>query len=328
MRVFVTGATGFIGSAVVRELVEAGHEVTGLARSAEAAAKLEALGAKAELGTIEDLASLARGAGRADGVIHTAFFHGFSQAALGTRLGVLFGGSPARIVKRFIAAAVEADRRAIEALGNALRGEERSLVIAFPKMAMAQGRQAVETDAADLAAVGGLRARAETAALALAARGVRAAIVRLPPAVHDETKQGLVTRLIEIARKKQISAYVEEGKNRWGAVHRLDAAHLFRLALENGAAGARYHAVGEEAIGFRDIAEAIGRLLGVPSRALSIDDAAKHFGLLAPFVDADNPVSSRLTQQRLGWQSTHPTLLVDVASALRGAPARASPALT
>lgn len=326
MRVFVTGATGFIGSATVRDLIGVGHEVTGLARSAEAAAKLEALGAKVERGTIEDLECLARGAGRVDGVIHTAFFHAFSQAGLGTRLGVLLGGRPDRIVKRFMTTAVEADRRAIEALGNALRGEGRSLVIAFPTMAMAQGRQAVETDTADPAAVGGLRARSEAAAMAAAARGVRATIVRLPPAVHDEARQGLVTRLIEIARKKQFSGYVEDGKNRWGAVHRLDAARLFRLALEKGEAGARYHAVSEEAIAFRDIADAIGRHLGVPAKALSIDEAAKHFGWLAPFVDADNPVSSQLTQQRLDWQPTNPRLLVDIAVALRGAKAQASPA--
>ena len=325
MRVFVTGATGFIGSAIVRELVEAGHEVTGLVRSSEAAAKLEAAGAKAQRGTIEDLECLARGAGRADGVIHTAFFHAFSQASLATRLRVMLSGSPTNIVKRFMTAAVEADRRAIETLGTALRGDHRSLVIAFPTMAMAQGRVATETDVADPAAVGGLRARSEAAALALVARGVRAMIVRLPPSVHDQTKQGLITQLTAIARKKQVSAYVGDGTNKWAAVHRLDAAHLFRLALEDGEAGGRYHAVAEGGIPLRDIAEAIGRQLIVPVRSISLADAPKHFGWLAPFVGADNPVSSEATQERLRWRPTHSSLMADLGTPQRNADARASP---
>lgn len=327
MRVFVTGATGFIGSAIVRELIEAGHEVTGLVRSAEAAARLDAAGAKAQRGGIEDLESLTRGAGRADGVIHTAFFHAFSQASLATRLRVMLGGSPANIVKRFMTAAVEADRRAIETLGTALRGDQRSLVVAFPTMAMTQGRVAVETDLADPNAVGGLRARSEKAVLVLAARGVRATIVRLPPSVHDATRQGLITQLIAIARKKQLSAYViAETENRWGAVHRLDASRLFRLALEHGEAGARYHAVAEEGIPFRDIAETIGNHLGVRVEGLFPKDAPKHFGWLAPFVAADNPVSSQATQQRLSWQPTHPRLMTDIAAVIQSANARASPA--
>jgi len=325
MRVFVTGATGFIGSAVVRELIEAGHEVTGLVRSAEGATKLEAAGAKAHRGGIEDLENLTRGASAADGVIHTAFFHAFSQASLATRLRVMLSGSPTNIVKRFMTAAVEADRRAIETLGTALRGDHRSLVIAFPTMAMAQGRVATETDVADPAAVGGLRARSEAAALALVARGVRAMIVRLPPSVHDQTKQGLITQLTAIARKKQVSAYVGDGTNKWAAVHRLDAAHLFRLALEDGEAGGRYHAVAEGGIPLRDIAEAIGRQLIVPVRSISLADAPKHFGWLAPFVATDNPVSSEATQERLRWQPTHPPLVVDLGTTLRSADARASP---
>jgi len=325
MRVFVTGATGFIGSAVVRELIEAGHEVTGLVRSAEGATKLEAAGAKAHRGGIEDLENLTRGASAADGVIHTAFFHAFSQASLATRLRVMLSGSPTNIVKRFMTAAVEADRRAIETLGTALRGDHRSLVIAFPTMAMAQGRVATETDVADPAAVGGLRARSEAAALALVARGVRAMIVRLPPSVHDQTKQGLITQLTAIARKKQVSAYVGDGTNKWAAVHRLDAAHLFRLALEDGEAGGRYHAVAEGGIPLRDIAEAIGRQLIVPVRSISLADAPKHFGWLAPFVGADNPVSSEATQERLRWRPTHSSLMADLGTPQRNADARASP---
>ncbi|ACB96204.1 SDR family oxidoreductase [Beijerinckia indica] len=325
MRVFVTGATGFIGAAIVRDLIEAGHQVTGLVRSAEAAARLEAAGAKAHRGTIEDLGGLSRAAAEADGAIHTAFFHAFSQASLGTRLQVVFGGSPSNIVQRFMTAAVEADRRAIETIGNGLRGKDRSLVIAFPTMAMAQGRLAVESDAADRNAVGGIRSRCENAALSLAARGVRATIVRLPPSVHDETRQGLVTQLIALARKKQVSTYVDDGSNRWSAVHRLDASRLFRLALESGEAGVRYHAVAEEGIPMRDIAETIGRRLELPVRSQSSKEAAKHFGWLAPFIGADNPASSQATRERLNWEPTHPRLMIDIASTLRSADAPASP---
>jgi nucleoside-diphosphate-sugar epimerase len=326
MRVFVTGATGFIGSAIVRDLLKAGHQVTGLVRSAEAATKLEATGAKAQRGTIEDLENLRRSAAAADGVIHTAFFHAFSQASLGTRLRVMLGGSPAHIVKRFMTAAVEADRLAIETFGNALQGGDKPLVIAFPTMAMAPRRLAVETDTADPRAVGGLRARSEKAALGLIARGIRATVVRLPPSVHDEIKQGLVTQLIAIARKKRVSAYVGDGKNRWAAVHRLDASQLFRLALENGEAGARYHAVAEEGIPFRDIAEAIGHHLGVEVESLTPAGAFRHFGWLAPFISTDNPVSSQGTQERLRWQPTHPQLMADVTAALKdGLPRTSSP---
>lgn len=310
---------------MVQELVAAGHEVIGLVRSAEAAAKLEAAGATPHRGTIEDRDSLRRAAAAADGVIHTAFFHAFSHAGLGTCLRVMFGGSPTHIAKRFMTAAVETDRRAIETLGHALHSGERSLVVAFPTMAMSQGHLAMETDAANPNAVGGLRAQSEAATLALVARNVKATIVRLPPSVHDEMKQGLVTRLIAIARKKQFSAYVADGANRWAAVHRLDASHLFRLALEKGEAGARYHAVAEESIPFRDIAAAIGRHLGVPVSGLSSKDAAKHFGWLAPFIGADNPVSSRATQERLGWQPTHPQLMQDIATTVYNADRRTSP---
>jgi nucleoside-diphosphate-sugar epimerase len=325
VRVFVTGATGFIGFAVVSDLLKAGHQVTGLVRSADAAAKLEAAGAKAQRGTIEDLDSLRRGAAAADGVIHTAFVHASGQARLTTRLQVMLGGGPANIVQRFMTAAVEADRRAIETLGSALRGRERCLVTAFPTMAMAPNRQAVETDAADLNAPGGVRARSERTALELATRGIRATVVRLPPSVHDETKQGLVTQLIAIARKKRISAFVGKGKNRWAAVHRLDAAHLFRLALESGEAGARYHAVAEEGIPFRDIADNIARYLGIKARSLSPEEAARHFGWLSPFIGADNPASSQATQDRLSWKPTHPRLMVDIATTLQSTDSPASP---
>jgi len=317
MRVFVTGASGFIGAAVVRDLVDHGHEVTGLVRSDEAATRLRAAGVKARSGTIEDLDLLSREAANADGVIHTAFFHAFSQASLGVRLRVLLGGGPRGIVSRFMTVAVEADRRAIEALGRALPREGSPLVAAFPTMAMTAGRVALETDYADPEAVGGLRARSEQQVHALARTGVRASLVRLPPSVHDETKQGLVTQLIATARKTRASAYVGYGGNRWCAVHRQDAASLFRLALELGEAGAHYHAIGEEPLTFRTIAEAIGASLGIPVRNLDPNEAAKQFSWLAPFVGADNPVSSLDTQARLGWQADHPGLLADIGTALQ-----------
>jgi nucleoside-diphosphate-sugar epimerase len=317
MKVFVTGATGFVGAAVVRELLSAGHDVAGLARSADSAKALASKGASPVIGSIEDLDRLKRAAEDADGVVHTAFFHGFSQPGLATRLRVMFGGSPSGIVGRFMSAAVDADRRAIEAFGSVLRGRDRPLVVAFPTMAMRQGKIADEEDFADPHAAGGVRARSEQAALALSFRGLRTCVVRLPPSVHDKTKLGLVSQLAVIARKKGVSAYIGDGANRWGAVHRLDAARLFRLALEGGEAGHRYHALAET-MPFRAIAEAIGSDLGVPVRGISFEAAKRHFGWLAPFVAADNPVSSHKTQERLSWRPDHAALLPDLAAHLRG----------
>ncbi|MGC1671687.1 MAG: SDR family oxidoreductase [Candidatus Acidiferrales bacterium] len=315
MRVFVTGATGFIGSAVVKELIGAGHQVLGLARSDAGAKSLTAAGAQAHRGSLEDLESLHSGAAACDGAIHTAFFHAFSHASMSTRLGVMFGGSPSGIFARFVDSAIETDRRAIEELGTALRGDDRPLVIAFATMALTPGHLATEEDAYNPKAVGGLRGESENVVLALASRGVRASVLRLPPSVHDQVKQGFVTRAFDIARKKRVSAYIGDGRNRWPAVHRPDAANLFRLALEKGAAGARYHAVAEEGIPFRDIAGAIGRRLNVPVVAKSPEEAAKHFGFLADFVAADNPVSSKLTQEQLGWRPTQSPLLADLEDA-------------
>jgi len=316
MKVFVTGATGFIGSAVTSELLRAGHEVAGLVRSSESAERLKGMGATPVSGSVEDLDVLKRAAADADGVIHTAFFHGFAQPSLGTRLGIIFGGSPTGIVGRFMTAAVEADRRAIETFGSALRGRDSALVIAFPTMAMRQGGFADEDDLADPRAAGGVRARSEQTTLALASAGLRACVVRLPPSVHDETKLGLVTQLVTIARKKGVSAFVGDGANRWGAGHRLDAAHLFRLAIEGGEAGGRYHAAAEN-MPFRAIAEAVGRYVGVPVRSMSPEEAKRHFGWLAPFVAADNPVSSQKTQARLSWRPQNPSLLPDLTAHLR-----------
>jgi nucleoside-diphosphate-sugar epimerase len=312
MRVFVTGASGYIGSAVVKELLNAGHEVTGLVRSKESAEILAAMGARAHIGSIEDVENLRKGAADAEGAIHTAFFHKITQMGIPTRLRVMLGGSPSGIVSRFTNAAVEADKRAIETLGNALTGNDRSLVVAFPTMALRPGRMATEGDAPDPNSAGGGRASSEQAALALASLGVRSSVIRLPPMVHDRQKQGLATRMIEIAKKKGVSAYVGDGSNRWAAVHRLDAAHLFRLALEEGKTGAKYHAVAEEAIPVRKVAEAIARNLDVPSASKSSEEAAKLFTWLTPFIEADNPVSSQLTQEQLKWHPTQPGIITDL----------------
>lgn len=312
MRIFVTGASGWIGSAVVRELLNAGHEVVGLARSDKSAASLTKAGAMVQRGTIDNLDSLRSGAAAADGAIHLAFFHKFSHASISTRLRILLGGSPRHAPSRFIAAAQAVDQRAIETLATTLKGPDRPLVVAFPTMALTPGRLATEEDAADPNSVGGVRVRSEKAALAMVSHGVRASIVRIPPSVHGPGDKGLVAQLIDIARKKGVSAYVADGTNRWPAVHRLDAAHLFCLAMEKAPAGTVLHAAAEEGVPFCDIASAIGRHLNLPVVSISPEEATSHFGWLGPFVSNDNPVSSELTRKRLGWKPEHVDLLADI----------------
>src|SRR5271166_179680 len=287
MRVFVTGATGFIGSAIVRELLTAGHEALGLARSDAGAKSLIAAGAEVHRGDIEDLESLRSGAAQSDGVIHCAFNHDFSKYA----------------------ANCEADRHAIEALGSALVGSGRPLVVTSgTMMAVTPGRPATEDDAAAPSSAVP-RSASEEAADAVAARGVRASVMRLPQ-VHNREKHGLITYMIAVARQKGVSAYVGDGLNRYPAVHLLDTAPLYRLALEKGASGARYHAVAEEGVTTRETAEAIGRGLNVPVVAMSPEEAAGHFGWLGLFIGRDAPASSALTQERLGWRPAMQTGLI------------------
>jgi nucleoside-diphosphate-sugar epimerase len=290
MRVFVTGATGFIGSATVAELLDAGHEVVGLARSDEAAAAVAAAGAEVHRGSLEDLDSLRRGAADSDGVIHTAFIHDFSQ----------------------MEAAGRADLRAIEALGATLDGSGRPLVIASGTALVAPGRLATEEDSPKPGGPGSHRVASERTALGLAARGVRSAAVRFAPSVHGEGDHGFVPMLIDIAGGKGVSGYIGDGTNRWPAVHRLDAANLLRLAVESASAGSVLHAVGDEGVPVRDIAAVIGRHLNVPVVSIAAEDAAEHFGFLAGFLAADVPASSALTRQRLGWEPVHAGLIADL----------------
>jgi nucleoside-diphosphate-sugar epimerase len=313
MRVFVTGATGFIGSAVVRELLGAGHQVTGLARSDRSAKSLIAAGAQVVRGDIEDLKALSRGASEADGAIHTAFYHALGHIPLATRLRVLVGGSPGGIVKRFLDAAVGADRRAIETLGRALEGRGGPLLASFGTLSLKAGQLATEDDAPDPESPGAPRGDTEGTIRDLGSRGVRAMAIRLAPLVHDlGDRAGLASMLFKTARKKGSSAYVGEGLNRWPSVHRLDAARLFRLALERGDAGASYHAVAEEGLPFRKIAEAIARQAEVPAVSIPLAEAPRRFSFLSLFVPIDNPTSSALTQERLGWTPSEPGLFSDL----------------
>jgi nucleoside-diphosphate-sugar epimerase len=313
MRVFVTGATGFIGSAVVKELIDAGHQVVGLARSASSARSLIAAGVEPHQGDLEDLDSLRRGADDSDGVIHTAFYHEITHIRLSTRLRVILGGSPGNIVSRYLGAAVGADRRAIETFGKALEGSDRPLVASFGTLAMKPGQLATEDDAYDPGGVGAPRGESENTLMALASRGVRTSVIRLPPMVHGAgDRAGFAPKLIQIARKTRVSGYMGDGSNRWPSVHRLDAARLFRLALEKGSPGARYHPVDEKGIPFREIAQIIGRRLDLPVSEIPSSRAAKHFSWLSFFLGIDNPTSSKLTQERLGWSPTQPGLLADL----------------
>ena len=288
MKIFVTGATGFIGSAIVQELIGAGNKVIGLARSDSGAKALAAAGAEVHRGDLQDLESLRSGAAAADGVIHTGFVHDFSK----------------------FAESCEIDKRAIETLGSVLEGSERSMLVTSALGTVAPGRVVTEEDAS-LPPSPSMPRASEATAEALLKRGVRVSVVRLPQ-VHNTLKQGFVTYVIAAAREKGASAYVGEGLNRWAAVHVLDAARLYRAALEKQEAGTRYHAVAEEGVLFRDIAESIGRGLKVPVVSKSPEQAAAHFGFLGMFVGRDLAGSSAQTQRRLGWRPTGPSLITDL----------------
>jgi len=294
MRVFVTGASGHIGSAVVPELLEAGHQVVGLARSDSSAAALAVAGAEVWRGDLDDLGGLREAAGAADGVIHLAFKHDLMAAGE-------------------VAAAAAADFAAIEALASALEGTGKPLVISSGTLLLAfagiTGRPGTEADVAP----GGGRADAENFVIGLAGRGVRSSAVRLPPIVHSSLDHhGFAHILIGIARQAGVSAYVEDGANRWPSVHTLDAARVYRLALESAPAGSRLHAVADEGIPFRDIAAAIGRGAGVPVASISASDAAERFAFLGGLVGVDNPTSSEVTRKVLGWEPAHPGLIEDL----------------
>lgn len=289
MRIFVTGATGFIGSAIVPELINAGHQVLGMARTDDGARSLMAAGAQVHRGNLEDPKSLRAGAAGADGVMHLAFDHNFSK----------------------FAANCEKDRRAIDALGAALAGSNRPLVITSGTgMGSAVPGQPATEDVFN-AKHPNPRSASELAGAFLGAAGVNVSVVRLPQ-VHNTVKQGLITPLIELARKKRLSAYVGDGSNRWPAAHVVDVARLYRLALEKQTAGSRYHAVAEEGVPVRDIVEVIGRGLKLPVAAMSPEEAAAHFGWLAMFAGLDMPASSAQTQERLAWRPTGPGLIADL----------------
>jgi len=298
MRIFVTGASGWIGSAVVPELLEAGHEVVGLARSEASAQRLDSVGAIVLRGDVDDPDGLAKAAADSDGVIHLAFQH-----------EIAFGGN--------FPAAAAADRRAVEAMGTALAGSDRPFVLASGMLGLTPGRVATEYDglvpgAEVRASPAGLRSATALLTLSLRGIGVRSSVLRFPPTVHGDGDHGFVATLVGTARQQGVAGYVGDGANRWPAVHRSDAASLARLAVEVAPAGSVLHAVGDEGVAFREITEVMGRHLGIPSASVAPADAGGHFGHLAHFVGLDSPATATVTRAVLGWEPTGPGLLEDL----------------
>lgn len=295
MRVFVTGASGWIGSAVVPELLGAGHEVVGLARSDASAEALKAAGAEVRRGSLADVEVLKEAAAEADGVIHLAFAH-----------DVAFSGG--------FSEAVAVDRRAVDAFGDALAGSDRPFVLASGLLAVTTGRLATETDTIPAELTDGVHERHgnATATVALAERGVRSSVLRLPPTVHGEGDQAFMLTLVDTARARGVAGYVDEGAARWPAGHRSDVARLFRLALEKAPAGSVLHGNAEEGVSLRAVAEAIGRGIGVPAESVPAEKAGEHFGWLGAFVSLDAPASSVRTRELLGWEPQGPSLLEDL----------------
>ncbi len=298
MKIFVTGASGWIGSATVSDLLQAGHDVVGLARSEASAQRLDAAGATVFRGDLDEPDGLAKAAADSDGVIHLAFQH-----------EVAFGGD--------FATAAAADRRAVEAMGVALAGSDRPLVLASGLLGLANGRVATEEDGLVPGAEvrgnpAGMRAATGLFTLSLRGVGVRSSVLRLPPTVHGGGDNGFMATFVAIARQRSVAGYVADGTNRWPAVHRSDAARLFRLAVESAPAGSMLHAVGDEGVPFRDMAEAMGRHLGVPTESVTAAAAAEHFFPLGHFVAMDSPATANITRELLGWEPTGPTLLEDL----------------
>jgi nucleoside-diphosphate-sugar epimerase len=289
MRVFLTGATGFIGTAVARELIGSGHAVVGVARTEEGARTLASRGVEPHMGDLTDHDSFISGARACDAVIQCAFIHDFSRFAEN----------------------IEIEKNTVAAMLDALAGSRKPFIITSGVAMLAPGRTATEDDRPQR------QGRGETEALVreAAGRGLRTAVIRLPPITYDSGEGGFLPMLVAIAREKGVAAYIGDGANRWPAGHRLDAAHLYRLALEKGELGAAYHAVGDEGVPTREIAAAIGRRLGQQTASLNAEEAVNHFGWLGMFASIDMPASSQLTQQRLGWRPTHPRLIEDINTA-------------